>query len=262
MTNLNFLNSNQLEAVKTTEGPVRIVAGPGSGKTNVAVYRAAYLVNECGIDPSTILMVTFTNNAAKEIKRRLEKLIGFKSAYIMIYTYHGFGVKALKEDIEKFFFSGDFQILDLNGQKSILADIYQKHGLKLDYASFEFFFHKIAKIKRSRTYVAGMWNTENVQILDEIKSFDDEIIEEYLQRQKQLSALDFNDLLYFTIELFIHHPKVLAKWQNKINYIMVDEVQDTTSPKCSSSICLQKVTTICLSSATSIRIFSSGAVLM
>lgn len=231
MTNLNFLNPNQLEAVMTTEGPVRILAGPGSGKTKTIAERATYLVNECGIAPSTILIVTFTNNAAKEIKRRLEKLIGFKSTFIMIYTYHGFGVKALKEDIEKFFFSVDFQILDLNGQKSILADIYQKHGLKLDYASFEFFLHEIAKIKRSRTYVAGMWNTENVQILDEIAGFDDEIIEEYLQRQKQLSALDFNDLLYFTIELFIRHPKVLAKWQNKINYIMVDEVQDTTKPE-------------------------------
>lgn len=231
MNDLEKLNPNQIEAVTTTEGPVRLDAGPGSGKTNVVVHRAAYLINECGIDPSSILIVTFTKNAAQEIKQRLEKLIGFKSSYVLIYTYHSFCVEVLNEDIEKFFLTKKFQILDIDSQKNNLADIYRKRDLKLDHASFEFIIKKIAGIKKDRTYIAGMRNTENVQILDEIGTTDDEIIEEYLQHQKQHSELDFNDLLYFTIELFKLYPEVLEKWQKRINYIMVDEVQDTTNPE-------------------------------
>ena len=98
MNEFKKLNLNQLEAVKTTEGPVRLDAGPGSGKTNVVIHRTAFLINVCGIDPSNILIVTFTKNAAQEIKQRLEKLIGYKSSSVMVYTYHGFGVEVLKED--------------------------------------------------------------------------------------------------------------------------------------------------------------------
>ena len=231
MSKFENLNPNQLEAVMCTEGPVRLDAGPGSGKTNVVIHRTAFLINVCGIDPSNILIVTFTKNAAQEIKQRLEKLIGYKSSFVMVYTYHGFGVEVLKEDIDKFFLDKKFQIIDRNKQNDILAEIYKKHDLKLDYASFEYISKEIAKIKKDREYIYGIMNTENEPILDEYDGFDKEVIEEYLQYQKQHSALDFNDLLHFTIELFHQHPEVLEKWQKRINYIMVDEVQDTTNPE-------------------------------
>ena len=132
MKYLSTLNERQLEAVKHTEGYLRVIAGAGSGKTKLLVSRYAYLVKEYGIDAANILCVTFTNKAAGEMKRRIKNLIGEEYDTSLICTYHGLCVRILKEDIEKIFFPKEFQIIDNAMQKSIIGDIYQKFELKLD----------------------------------------------------------------------------------------------------------------------------------
>ncbi len=137
MDYLALLNEKQLEAVKETEGYLRVIAGAGSGKTKLLVSRYAYLVKEYGINSANILCVTFTNKAAGEMRRRIRTIIGEEYDTSLICTYHGFCVRVLREDIEKLFYPKEFQILDRSRQKEILGEIYQKFELKLDHASFE-----------------------------------------------------------------------------------------------------------------------------
>ena len=229
MDYLSSLNEQQRQAVISTEGYLRVIAGAGSGKTRLLVSRYAYLVKEYGIDSANILCVTFTNKAAGEMKRRIRALVGQQYDTSMICTYHGFCVRVLREDIEKLFFPKDFQIIDSTQQKAILADIYQAHELKLDHASFEKMLSVIGRIKDNRRYVANMCKTEKCQILDTVSTLDDQIAEEYMQKQKQLYAMDFDDLMYFTLDIFHRCPEVLEKWQDRLNYIQVDEFQDSSS---------------------------------
>lgn len=229
MDYLNTLNEKQYEAVINTEGYLRVIAGAGSGKTKLLVSRYAYLVNDYGIDSANILCVTFTNKAAGEMKRRIRALIGSEYDTSLICTYHGFCVRVLREDIEKMFYPKEFQIIDTAQQKAILGDIYGKFELKLDHGSFEKMVKLISMKKADRSYVRKMCSTEKCTILSEINTLDDKIVEEYLQRQKQLYAMDFSDLMYFTLDIFTRHPKVLEKWQDRLNYIQVDEFQDSSS---------------------------------
>ena len=228
MDYLSGLNDKQREAVMATEGNLRVIAGAGSGKTKLLVSRYAYLVKEYGIDPANILCVTFTNKAAGEMKRRIRSLIGQEYDTSLICTYHGFCVRVLREDIEKTFYPKEFQIIDNSQQKAILGDIYQKFELKLDHASFEKIIKQIAAFKlKHRDYVAKMCCTEHCQIVPEIVTIDDQILEEFLQKQKQIYVMDFHDLLYFALDIFNRCPDVLEKWQDRLNYIQVDEFQDS-----------------------------------
>jgi len=213
-----------------TEGYLRVIAGAGSGKTKLLVSRYAYLVKEYGINSANILCVTFTNKAAGEMKRRIRGLIGQEYDTSLICTYHGFCVRVLREDIEKIFYPKEFQIIDSALQKAILGDIYQKFELKLDHASFEKIIKQIAFFKAThRDYVAKMCCTDHCQIMPEIATIDDQIIEEFLQKQKQIYAMDFHDLLYFVLDIFNRCPEVLEKWQDRLNYIQVDEFQDSSN---------------------------------
>lgn len=228
---LHDLNEKQMEAVLATEGFVRVIAGAGSGKTKLLVSRYVYLVQEYGIDPSNILCVTFTNKAAGEMKRRIRAAIGDQYDTALICTYHGFCARLLREDAEKLFLSRDFQIIDAVQQKTILGEIYQKRELKLDYASFETILKKIGiyKSMNYHIYVPRMCDPKPEQILTEISSIDAEIMEEYMQRQKAIGALDFHDLLSFALYLLESNASVREKWQEKLNYIQVDEFQDSSS---------------------------------
>lgn len=229
MDYLSLLNEKQLEAVQTTEGYLRIIAGAGSGKTKLLVSRYAYLVKEYGTDPANILCVTFTNKAAGEMKRRVRALIGQEYDTSLICTYHGFCVRVLREDIEKIFYPKEFQIIDNTQQKAILGEIYQHFELKLDHASFEKILKLIAIKKSDRKYVEKMCCTDKCQILPEINTMDDMIVEEFLQHQKKVYAMDFNDLMNYTLYIFQYFPEVLEKWQDRLNYIQVDEFQDSSS---------------------------------
>ena len=226
---LENLNERQREAVLETEGYVRVIAGAGSGKTKLLVSRYAYLVQEYGIDSSNILCVTFTNKAAGELKKRIRALIGDHNDTSLICTYHGFCNRLLRENPEKLFLNKQFQIMDSAQQKAILGEIYQKFELKLDYASFESILKKIGGIKRDTSYVTRMCSPKPCPILKEIKDQDDQIIEEFLQRQKATYSLDFHDLISFAIYLLETDADVREKWQNKLNYIMVDEFQDSSA---------------------------------
>lgn len=212
-----------------TEGYLRVIAGAGSGKTKLLVSRYAYLVKEYGIDSANILCVTFTNKAAGEMKRRIRSLIGQEYDTSLICTYHGFCVRVLREDIEKLFYPREFQIIDNAQQNAILGDIYQKFELKLDHASFEKIIKQIALFKAThRDYVAKMCCTEPCRIVPNIVTTDDQIMEEFLQKQKHIYAMDFHDLLYFVLDIFDRCPEVLEKWQDRLNYIQVDEFQDSS----------------------------------
>ncbi len=226
---LENLNERQREAVLETEGYVRVIAGAGSGKTKLLVSRYAYLVQDYGIDPANILCVTFTNKAAGEMKKRIRTLIGAENEISLICTYHGFCNRLLRENPEKLFLSRQFQIIDSHQQKSILGDIYQKLELKLDYASFESMLRKIGHAKRDTGYVPRMCSPQPCQILPEIRNQDDRIVEEFLQRQKATYSLDFHDLISFALYLLETEKSVREKWQDRLNYIMVDEFQDSSS---------------------------------
>ncbi len=226
---LDNLNEKQREAVLETEGYVRVIAGAGSGKTKLLVSRYAYLVQEYGIDSFNILCVTFTNKAAGEMRRRIRALIGDVYDTSLICTYHGFCNRLLRENPEKLFLNKQFQIIDSQQQKAILGEIYQKFELKLDYASFESILKKISYAKKDGSYVTKLCDPQPCQILHEIKNQDDRIIEEFLQRQKATYSLDFHDLIAFAIHLLENDPEVRDKWQSRLNYIMVDEFQDSSA---------------------------------
>ena len=223
------LNNKQTQAVRETEGYVRVIAGAGSGKTKLLVSRYAYLVTEYGIDPSNILCVTFTNKAAGEMKKRISKLIGPEYSTSLICTYHGFCARLLRENPEKLFLTRGFQIIDTYQQKTLLEEIYQKYELKLDWANFQSIIKKIAQKKQDISYVSRMAQADKVQLLSEINTLDDQIIEEYMQRQKAVYSLDFTDLMMYAIYLLTNDEEVRNKWQERLNYIQVDEFQDSSS---------------------------------
>lgn len=223
------LNERQREAVLETEGYVRVIAGAGSGKTKLLVSRYAYLVQDYGIDSANILCVTFTNKAAGEMKKRIRGIIGEDNDVSLICTYHGFCNRLLRENPEKLFLNRQFQIIDTGQQKAILGEIYQKLELKLDHATFESILRKVGYAKKDMRYVAKMCNPRPCRILDEIKDRDDQIVEEFLQRQKATYSLDFHDLIAFAIYLLETDREVREKWQERLNYIMVDEFQDSSS---------------------------------
>ncbi len=222
------LNDKQAEAVSTTEGYVRVIAGAGSGKTKLLVSRYAYLVRELGIDSANILCVTFTNKAAGEMKRRIRALIGPEYDTTLICTYHGFCARLIRENPEKLFLTKSFQIIDNTQQKMILEDIYQKHELKLDHASFESILKKLGRFKGTTDYVSRMCDPHARQIMEQLETVDDQIMEEFMQRQKAIYALDFHDLLSFALYLLETDTEVREKWQERLNYIMVDEFQDSS----------------------------------
>lgn len=223
------LNDKQTLAVQNTEGYIRVIAGAGSGKTKLLVSRYAYLVKEYGIDSANILCVTFTNKAAAEMKKRITNLIGPEYSTSLICTYHGFCARLIRENPEKLFLTKGFQIIDTYQQKIIMEEIFAKHELKLDYANFQSILKKIAYKKQDLSYVQKMSTAGKVQILPELIDQTDQIIEEYMQRQKAIYSLDFADLMSYALYLLINDEEVCSKWQKRLNYIMVDEFQDSSN---------------------------------
>ena len=234
---LRGLNDKQLQAVKATEGRVRIIAGAGSGKTRVLAYRYAYLVDVLGIDPGNILCLTFTNKAAQEMRNRINTLIGGEHASDFICTIHSFCVKFLREEIFRLGYPKTFQILDEEDMKAIAKEAHEEHGVERKESTVERFLKRFYKIKaRSGTgYISGFLLPESKCQLDSdtkryISNNCDEKTEELfastILRQRKYLSLDFEDLIYFTLYILQNFPDVKAKWQRKMNYVLVDEVQD------------------------------------
>lgn len=221
---LNNLNERQIEAVTKTEGFVRVIAGAGSGKTKALTSRYAYIVEALGITSSNILCVTFTNKAAQEMRKRVKRLIGKNADVNLITTYHGFCVKVLREDINKIQYPKNFVIMDIEDQKTILREIFKELGLSSKSLTFKQVIRYISKQKESQNYLN--------YILEPIKQNAESDLEKvflrYLEKQQRNYALDFDDLINFTLYIFLTHNDVLNKWQKKLHYIQVDETQDSS----------------------------------
>ena len=227
---LDGLNSAQLEAVTTTEGPVRVIAGAGSGKTGALTRRFAYLVTELGIPPSNILCVTFTNKAANEMRQRIHALTGDDDTG-HINTFHGFCVTVLQEDISAAGYPKSFLVLDNSDINGMLSLIYEERGLTLRDMTFKNArdMIEIRKLFKEPDYVEDMLD----QDLDTLKrkydgaaSAGDIIFYGYLYQEKRCFALDYNDLIKFTLHIFRERPDIRLKWQKRLEYIMIDEFQD------------------------------------
>ena len=223
------LNESQREAVLATEGYVRVVAGAGSGKTRALTSRYAYLVEELGISPANILCITFTNKAAREMKIRLRRLLGDGIDTSFVSTLHAFCTRVLREDIGRLFYPESFVVLDNADQKSILEEIYEEMGIKMDTATFEFMIDKIRYEKNLLTYMDYLAVPGNEISGFEPATTEQKIIYRYMEKQKKYFGLDFFDLINFTIYLFRKHLDILEKWQERLHYVMVDEFQDITA---------------------------------
>ncbi|MED3624961.1 DNA helicase PcrA [Neobacillus thermocopriae] len=220
---LNGLNPEQKRAVKTTEGPLLIMAGAGSGKTRVLTHRIAYLIVEKRVNPYNILAITFTNKAAREMKERIAKMMGGAADDIWISTFHSMCVRILRRDIDRIGFNRNFTILDTGDQQSVIKGILKEKNLDPKKFDPRAILGSISSAKNELitpeeyTKTAGGYYEQVVS----------EIYEEYQKKLRKNQALDFDDLIMKTIQLFQRVPEVLEYYQRKFQYIHVDEYQDT-----------------------------------
>ena len=232
---LQNLNDAQREAVTSTEGFVRVIAGAGSGKTRALSHRFAYLTGTLGIAPSNILCVTFTNKAAGEMRRRIRALTGdADTGYIN--TFHGFCVTVLQEDSHVVGYPKNFLVLDNSDIDDMLRAIYEERGLTLRDMTF-------SKARDMIEYEKLLWRPD--YFLDLINMSPDALREKYdsateakdiifygyLWQEKKTFALDYNDLIKFTLYVFSVDDAVRDKWQSRLEYIMIDEFQDIDRPQ-------------------------------
>ena len=223
MSFLDGLNKQQKEAAQCVDSHLRIIAGAGSGKTRVVTTRIAYLVEELHVLPNKILAITFTNKAAKEMKERVESMLGDIGKAVQISTIHSFCVRLLREDILEIAYPRNFTILDGDDQKSILRDAYKQMNIDVKAYSYS---SMLAYISGNKTNFvdcdmakasAGVWAAE--QIKADVYAF-------YEKRRKEMYALDFDDLLLYTHKILKEKEDVRRKWQRRFSFIHVDEFQD------------------------------------
>lgn len=227
---LQGLNASQLEAVTSTEGFIRVIAGAGSGKTRALARRFAYLVNEIGILPGNILCVTFTNKSSNEMRQRIHNLTGDNdTGYIS--TFHSFCVSVLQEDSHALQYPKSFLVLDNSDIDSMLKIIYEGRGLTLRNMTFSKArdMIEIRKLIKEPEYYLDMLNMS----LDTLRQKyltatepSDIIFYGYLYQEKKCFGLDYNDLIKFTLYIFEQNEAVKIKWQQRLEYIMIDEFQD------------------------------------
>ena len=227
---LEQLNDAHREAGTTTEGFVRVIAGAGSGKTRALAHRFAYLVNEAGILPGNILCVTFTNKSAAEMRQRIHRLTGDNDAgYIC--TFHSFCVSVLQEDSHAVQYPKRFLVLDNADIDSMLQTIYEERGLTLRHMTFSKArdMIEIRKIFKEPEYYRDMLAMPLEQLHEKyVKAVDtdDIIFYGYLYQEKKCFGLDYNDLIKLTLYIFEQNEDIRLKWQQRLEYIMIDEFQD------------------------------------
>ncbi len=244
MSIYDTLNDKQREAVLCTEGPLLILAGAGSGKTRVLTHRIAYLIEECGVNPWNILAITFTNKAAGEMRERVDKIVGFGSDSVWVSTFHSTCVRILRRHIDLLGYDTNFTIYDTDDQKSVMKDVIR--SLDLD-----------PKIYKERTFLGVISHAKDELIspeefminagLDYKQQLYGRAYREYQLALKKNNALDFDDLIVKTVELFRSHPEVLDYYQERFKYIMVDEYQDTNTAQFKFvSLLVQKYQNLCV----------------
>ena len=227
---LNGLNASQREAVTSTEGFVRVIAGAGSGKTRALSHRFAYLVNEIGVLPENILCVTFTNKAAAEMKARIRKIAGINSSgYIA--TFHSFCVSILQEDSYAIGYPKSFLVLDNGDIDAMLRIIYDERNLTLRDKTFSdardmFEMKKTRDMPLYYTDMIALPLETLKQKYDAATEIEDILFYGYLYQEKKSFALDYNDLIVFVLHIFETNETVRKKWQERLEYILIDEFQD------------------------------------
>ena len=222
--NLDMLNEQQREAVLTTEGPLLILAGAGSGKTRVLTYRTAYLIDECGVNPYNIMAITFTNKAAGEMRERIDDMVGYGSESIWVSTFHSTCVRILRRYIDRLGYDTNFTIYDADDQKALMKDICKRLEIDTKMYKEKMFLNVISSAKDE---MIDPIEFENRFTGDFVKRKQALVYKEYQNALKQNNALDFDDLLVKTVELFKLDKEVLDYYQERFRYIMVDEYQDT-----------------------------------
>lgn len=225
MNSLKGMNPQQQEAVECTEGPLLILAGAGSGKTRVLTHRIAYLIEERGVKPWNIMAITFTNKAAQEMRERVDRIVEFGSESVWVSTFHSSCVRILRRYIDRLGFDNRFTIYDTEDSKTVMKEILRR--LNLD-----------PKIYKERSLLAKISAAKNEMLSPDayeqnVSRWEDkrvaEVYRAYQEQLKKNNALDFDDLLVKTVELFRSCPEVLDYYQEKFRYIMVDEYQDTNT---------------------------------
>lgn len=220
---LSGLNDKQREAVQLTEGPLLIQAGAGSGKTRVLTYRMAYLLQEKDVDPRRILAITFTNKAANEMKERVQQLIGEASSGMWVSTFHSMCVRILRREAEAIGLSRSFTIADPAGQLSLIKDIMKRLNIDKDRFQPKMILGKISDAKNNLETPAQYRMNHSDFIEEKIA----DCYEAYQEALEAADALDFDDLIMKTVQLFKSEPEILRYYQQKFQYIHVDEYQDT-----------------------------------
>ena len=220
---LSTLNDRQKEAVEWPDGPILVLAGAGSGKTRVLTTKLAYLVNEKKVDPYNILAITFTNKAAKEMKERAYKMLGYEAYNMQISTFHSLGLLLIRENYEKLGFEKNFTILDSDDSLTIIKKILKEMNLDPKIYNPRAIRNKISSAKNElmdSNYYSRFVNSEYEEIVLEV-------FRKYESKVLKNNSMDFDDLLLLPIKLFKKYPDILEKYQDRFRYILVDEYQDT-----------------------------------
>ena len=228
---LKDLNEAQLNAVLKTDGPSMVIAGAGSGKTRVLTYKIVHLV-ENGVDPFEILALTFTNKAAREMKLRISSMIGeSESKNIWMGTFHSVFAKILRFEAHKIGFTSDFTIYDTQDSERLISSIIKEKALDKDVYRPKSIRNRISSLKNNFITVNGYFANNELVESDNLsrKPETGNIYKEYSERLIKSNSMDFDDLLMKTNELLNNYPEVLAKYQEKFKYILVDEYQDTNN---------------------------------
>lgn len=228
---LSTLNERQLDAVTTTEGYVRIIAGAGTGKTKALTHRYAYLVNELGISTSNILCVTFTNKAAREMSKRIRQMIGDSdTGYIC--TFHGFCVKLLREDIHAINFPQNFVVMDDEDTEEILKTVYENAHIQSRTYTFDSARDHITAMKSQMLHIPYLAEIGNEKLLadyEKAEKVEDKVFLGYLYEQKKVYGLDYDDLITIALYILQTDETKRIKWQERMMYVMVDEFQDVSN---------------------------------
>ncbi|MDX1362617.1 ATP-dependent helicase [Arenibacter latericius] len=226
---INELNEAQKAPVLHKDGPLMVIAGAGSGKTRVLTYRIAYLMNQ-GVDAFNILSLTFTNKAAREMKSRISDIVGSAEAKnLMMGTFHSVFAKLLRFDGDKLGYPSNFTIYDTQDSQRLIASIIKEMGLDKDIYKYKQVQNRISSYKNSLITVKAYYNNPDLLEADAMAKRPrmGEIYQNYVDRCFKAGAMDFDDLLLRTNELLTRFPEVLAKYQDRFRYILVDEYQDT-----------------------------------